>query len=67
MIINCTKLLSHGDCVSTEWVKQSKRSVPLLPSLQSSNNYYRILADQILSKAEPVYRLYPEENVNKVN
>lgn len=59
------KYLSHGDCVSTEWIKQSKRNIPLLPSLQGTNTsscYYRILADQILSKAEPVFSLYPEDN-----
>lgn len=59
------KLLSHGDCVSTEWISHSKRSIPLLPSFQATNAsscYYRILADQILSKAEPVFSLYPEDN-----
>lgn len=62
------KLLSHGDCVSSEWIKQSKRLIPLLPSLQSTNstsNYYRILADQIISKAEPIFNLFPEQNQSK--
>ena len=61
------KRLSHGECVSSEWIKQSKRLVPLLPSLQAESNksaYYRILADHIVAKSRPVLNLYP--NVNEM-
>ena len=57
------KKLSHGECVSKEWIKQSKRLVPLLPNFLHQNSkaaYYRILADHILKKANPILQLYPE-------
>lgn len=46
-------------------MKQSKRLVPLLPSLQAESNksaYYRILADHIVAKSRPVLNLYPNVN-----
>ena len=57
------KKLSHGECISKSWLKQSKRLVPLLPNLIHQNSkasYYRILADHILKKATPILKLYPE-------
>ena len=57
------KKLSHGECVSKEWIKQSKRLIPLLPNFLHQNSkaaYYRILADHIVKKASPILQVYPE-------
>ncbi len=57
------KRLSHGECVRSEWTKQSKRLIPLLPRLEyqsKTNDYYRILADHIVAKSRPILNLYPE-------
>lgn len=54
------KKLSHGECVTSEWLIQSKRFIPLLPRLQQTNtsSYYRILADHILKNSKPILKLY---------
>ena len=39
--------------------------IPLLPRLEyqsHTNDYYRILADHIVSKSRPILNLYPESN-----
>ena len=66
------KRFSHGECVTSEWKKQSKRLIPLLPRLEYQSNtddYYRILADHIVSKSRPILNLYPEplEIVKTIN
>lgn len=57
------KKLSHGECINSEWITQSKRSIPLLPRLQQTNrtskpSYYKILADHILENSKPILDLY---------
>jgi hypothetical protein len=55
------KRLSCGESVSSEWIKQSKRFVPLLPSLETeTDSYYRLLADHLLNTAMPVLSMYPD-------
>lgn len=66
-LFTIAKRLSRGECISSEWIKQSKRLVPLLPTLNTNNSriYYRILADHIVSKSQPVLNLYPSSNTDK--
>jgi hypothetical protein len=57
------KKLSYGECINSEWITQSKRSIPLLPRLQQTNrtskpSYYKILADHILENSKPILDLY---------
>jgi len=36
------KRLSHGECVTSEWLQQSRRMIPLLPRLQHNSNVSRL-------------------------
>lgn len=64
------KRLSRGECVSSGWLEQSRRLIPLLPRLQHNSNtskstYYRILADHILNTSQKILKLYPEPDNTK--
>ena len=64
-LFTIAKKLSRGECVTSEWIVQSKRMIPLLPRLQQTKNsslpsYYRILADHILQNSRPMLKLYSQ-------
>lgn len=75
-LFNIAKRLSHGrDEISAEWLKQCKRNVPLLSTFHthsvlvasdcggnsSSNDQYRVLADQILARVQPALNFYERD------